>query len=165
MNNILAYLDEYGTNELDITKEGVSSHFLITGVLIEEAKQKELEPHLERIAKKHFQTGEMKSKNVGNNDARRLKILKDLATLDFHIYLLVVDKASVLSEGLSYKKSFYKFINGLLYNDLYRLYPDLQLFTDEHGTVDYMHSFAKYVNKKHIPTLFTSATFQFLQSK
>lgn len=165
MKNMLAYLDEYGTNELDVTKDGVSTHFLITGVLVHESKEAELVQKIEPIAKKHFQSGEMKSKKIGDNDNRRVKVLTDLAGLDFNIYLLVVDKPALFGEGLRHKKSFYTFINGLLYNDLYRLYPDLQLFTDEHGTLEYMDGFAKYVNKKHIPGLFTGSTFQFLQSK
>jgi len=165
MKNMLAYLDEYGTNELDTTKNGVSTHFLITAVLVNENKETNLIQRLEVIARKHFQTGEMKSKNIGTNDVRRIKLLTDMAVLDFNIYLLVVDKAALYGEGLKHKKTFYKFVNGLLYNDLFRLYPNLQLFTDEHGTLDYMDGFARYVNKKHIPSLFSGSSFQFLQSK
>lgn len=47
MKNMFVYLDEYGTNELDIAKDGVSTHFLITGVLVEEGKQAELEQRIE----------------------------------------------------------------------------------------------------------------------
>jgi hypothetical protein len=59
MKNMLAYLDEYGTNELDITKDGVSTHFLITAVLVDESKEVELMQKIEPIARKHFQSREM----------------------------------------------------------------------------------------------------------
>lgn len=164
MKDQLAYLDEFGTNALNVTDIGVSTHFIVTAVIINESDKRKVEAELERVRKKHFRSGEMKSRNVANNHKRRQLILRDLLNIDFKIYSLVVDKTMITSEGLSYKPSFYKFINGLLYADLYKLFPNLQLHADETGRVEYMHEFAKYVNRKHIPSLFTQSSFQFVRS-
>lgn len=165
MQNQIAYLDEFGTNELDTSKEGVTTHFIVTAVLINASDYSEVERAIEQIRIKYFQKGEIKSSKVGNDDNRRIKVLTELLRVNFHIYALIVDKKELKSKGLAYKKTFYKFINGLLFKELYRTFPNLLLFADEHGSTEFKIEFAKYVNSRSIPDLFAKSSFSFLSSK
>ncbi|HYH15431.1 MAG TPA: DUF3800 domain-containing protein [Flavisolibacter sp.] len=160
---IFAYADEYGNNSFDFTTQG--THFIVASVIINAEEKENLEQEIETIRKKYFQTGEIKSKKVGDNHQRRTLILKELAKLNFNIYALVVDKQKLFGEGFKYKEAFYKYTNGLLYKELYKAYPKLKLFVDEHGGNDFLRSFKKYVHKNHIRDLFEGADFETGDSK
>jgi hypothetical protein len=95
MENQIAFIDEYGNNGLDFEKIGVSTVFIVTAVLIDKENLSFIENQLETIRSKHFQTGEIKSSKVGKNDSRRLKILKEINEIDYHIFSIVVDKRDV----------------------------------------------------------------------
>ena len=68
--------------------------------------------------------------------------------MNFSVYAVVIDKRKLYGEGFKYKKSFYKYLNGILYKELYLTFPQLDLIVDEHGGNDFMRSFKKYVGKK-----------------
>ena len=91
--------------------------------------------------------------------------MKELCKFDFGIYALVVDKQKLFGEGFKYKEPFYKYINGLLYKELFKAYPNLTLFVDEHGENDFLVSFKKYVRKNHIRDLFSPSEFETGDSK
>lgn len=160
-----AFVDEYGTNSLEIEKEGVSSHFVVCALLIEENKLEESELFFESVRKKHFQTGEMKSSGVGINHRRRLAVIKDLLSADFGVYAFVIDKSELTSKGFQYKQTFYKFCNRLLYDDLFKSFQSLSLSSDEHGSKEYMEGFRKYVRNRTIRDLFNQSEFDFVPSK
>ena len=61
---------------------------------------------IEKIANELFSGGEIKSSNIANNDSRRIKVIGRALDIPFSIFALVVDKASLNSKGLGYKKSF-----------------------------------------------------------
>ena len=132
MKNQIAYIDEFGNNGLDFEKDGVSETFIITAIIVSEEKLKNLEAELEKIRKTNFQTGEIKSSKVGTNDTRRLKIVAELNSLDYHIFSIVVDKTKLTSEGFQYKGSFYKFLHSLVDRELFKTFPDLLVVADEH---------------------------------
>lgn len=163
MKKIIAFADEFGNNSFDFNSQG--SHFIITSVIMNSDELVENNKKLEVIRKKHFQTGEIKSSKVGKNHNRRKKILKELNLVNFSIYSVVVDKRKLYTEGFKQKRSFYKYLNGLLYKELYRTFPQLNLIVDEHGGNDFMRSFKKYVNKNHIRTLFSFSEFTIGDSK
>ena len=165
MERQYAFVDEFGNPNLDLSVKGATSHFIVAAVIISESKISLLNEELEKIRKHHFQTGEIRSRLVGRNDKRRKRILKELAVFDFNIVGLVVDKSKIESEGLTWKRSFYKFINGLLYCELYRAFPNLKLSVDALGTKEFMDSFKLYVERRHIPDLFNQADFGFVPSR
>ena len=49
MNSLLAYLDESGGHGFDFNKEGTSTHFVISAILIEENENSTLESEFEKI--------------------------------------------------------------------------------------------------------------------
>ncbi|TKJ42465.1 hypothetical protein CEE37_01925 [candidate division LCP-89 bacterium B3_LCP] len=160
-----AFVDAYGDPNLDVSKGGVSTCFIITAIIVEHDHLVELERDADEIRKIHFRTGEMKSKNVGSNDERRRKILKDIAGLDFKFYSIIIDKREVWeSSGLIYREPFIKFTHGLLYRKLYRTFPEMFIISDEYGGRSFMEGFQKYVNENHVPDLFIRAEFGFVAS-
>jgi hypothetical protein len=157
MKRVIAFADEFGNNSFSFDKQG--SHFIVASIIVNHDDLEELESQLESIRRKHFQTGEIKSSKVSGNHTRRIKILEEIAELKFSVYALIVDKRKLNGEGFKYKKSFYKFLNGLLYKELYKTFPKLELIVDEHGGNDFMLSFKKYVQRNHIRDLFAGSEF------
>jgi hypothetical protein len=162
MKNVIAFADEFGTNSFLFDTQG--SHFIIASVIIKEDELTNVKKLLEDIRKRHFQTGEIKSQKVARSHNRRIRILKDLLPVKFAIYGVIVDKRKLYAEGFKYKRAFYKYLNGILYKELYRTFPQLELIVDEHGGNDFMRSFKKYVEKNHIRTLFAGADFHIQKS-
>ena len=103
MKNQIAYIDEFGNNGLNFENEGVSNSFIVTAILVSESNLKKLESELEIIRKTNFQTGEIKSSKVGSDDTRRLRIISELNSLDYHIFSIVIDKRELKGEGFQYK--------------------------------------------------------------
>ncbi|SFH36641.1 DUF3800 domain-containing protein [Pontibacter chinhatensis] len=163
-HNITAFADEYGNNSFDFERQG--SHFIVATVICKNENLEKLKNDLDQIRKTHkFQTGEIKSSGVGPNHARRKRILNDIAKLDVAVYAVIVDKRQLFGKGFEFKKSFYKYLNNLLYKELFRTYPSLELYVDEHGGSDYMQEFKRYVEKNHPRSLFYSYDFSILDSK
>lgn len=159
MKNIIAFADEYGNNSFEFSSQG--THFIVASVILKKEKLAETEAYLESIRKKHFQTGEIKSRKIGDQHHRRLKILQDLVQADFSVYAVVVNKRKLIGEGFKHKPSFYKFLNGLVYKELFKTFPELDLVVDEHGDNDFMRQFKRYVQRYHQPNLFSGSDFQF----
>jgi hypothetical protein len=149
LENILAHIDEFGTNSIEIEKQGVSSHFLLCATLIEEKNLLKGQKILNQVRKTHFQESEIKSSKVKKKShGRRLTILNDLSQIDFTIYLIVVDKKEIISKGLTIKQSFYKYFNKLLVTDLNRINKKINFIADQIGTIEFQESFQDYIEKE-----------------
>lgn len=163
-NKILAFADEFGNNSFDFNSQG--SHFIIAAVICKNENLDKLHNEINNIRKNHnFQTGEIKSSKVGGNHSRRKKILNDIVKLNISIYAVIVDKRKLHGKGFNFKKSFYKFLNNLVYKELFRTFPQLELHVDEHGGNDFMQEFKKYVLKHHEMNLFSGSEFNILDSQ
>lgn len=162
--HITAFADEFGNNSFDFQTQG--SHFIVATVITKTENIERLQNDVKEIRRKHnFQTGEIKSSSVAQNHNRRKRILEDISKLDIFVYAVVVDKRELSGQGFHYKKSFYKFLNNLLYKELFRTFPNLDLNVDEHGGNDFMREFKKYVEKHHLRTLFSGSDFNIQNSK
>lgn len=157
MKQVIAFADEFGNNSFKFSTE--STHFIIASIIVNYEDLEEFYVIVEKIRSKYFQTGEIKSSKVKDNYKRRLLILDELVKLKFNIYSVVVDKTKLYGEGFKYKKSFYKYLNGILYKELYKTFPQLELKVDEHGGNDFMLEFKNYVRQNHIRTLFEGSEF------
>ena len=167
MELIHAYLDEFGNSNLDVSNKGASSHFIIAAILVPESKKETLANGIEEIRKKEFQTGEMKSKSVGNNHSRRARILQNLAKLDFNVLLLVIDKKKLQAQsGLRYKTSFYKFLYQRIYEHLRSNICKLRLHNDGMGSREFLNGFVEYAKRQNpTPSLFDEFDISFEDSK
>ena len=164
---IFAFTDEFGAYGFSFDLEGVSTHFIITSIIVKQNNLEQVRNQVEEVRKKHFQTGEIKSSKIGKKHERRKRILADLLPIDFKIFSVVVDKREISTwEGLQYEKSFYKFLNNIMHKELIHAFPFLTICSDEIGGSRYMQSFSDYVKKRiDIPTLFGEAAFSFENSK
>lgn len=162
-----AFVDEFGAFGFDFANTGCSSHFIISAIIVNEQDLDVVSRGVENIRRIYFQQGEMKSSKIGRNHKRRITILNELKKLPFHIFALVCDKRKIYeNSGLRYKKSFYKFLNNLVYQELRVSYQKLIITADETGNNDYLQSFIQYVKSKEIPlNLFDNSLFRFENSK
>ena len=65
MELVYAFTDEYGAFGWDIENPTVSTHFIITAIIVKESNLEAFTQKAETIRKKHFQTGEIKSSKIG----------------------------------------------------------------------------------------------------
>lgn len=170
MERVFAFTDEYGAFGWDINNPSVSTHFIITAIIVKESNLTEYSKRAEEVRKKYFQSGEMKSKTVGNNHKKRLQILDELILMPFEIFSVCINKKQCLenmnSKGLQYKPVFYKFMNNIVHRELRRAFQKITVVADEIGTNEYMQSFCRYVEgKQDMPDLFGDANFRFQESK
>lgn len=162
-----AFIDESGNPSIETHKEGVSSHFIITAIIIARSRKDLLEENVNAVRAKYFQTGEMKSSQIGSDHKRRRAILSNIAQLDFHFYSIIIEKEAVYkNSGLIYKRPFIKYVHRLLLNKLNRAFSDVHVIADEHGHPQFMESFKKYVDKKFSGQLFNGISrFDFADSR
>lgn len=167
LEQIFAFVDESGNHNLDTSKGGSSNFFIICSVIISEQNLAACYEQAEAIRLQHFQKGEIKSSGLKAKDSeRRLRILNQLCQLPFKIYMVVVDKKRLEQDGgLQYKKSFIKYLNGLLYQRLFQNYENLKVLADEHGTPEFQESLKQYITNKYAGDLFKDSLFETKSSK
>ena len=170
VERVYAFTDESGAFGWDIENPNVSTHFIITAIIVKESELESFTQQAEALRKKHFQTGEIKSSNIGGNHARRLRLLADLQGIPFSIFSVCVDKKKCIEnmsmKGLQYKKTFYKFMNNIVHRELRRAFEKITIVADEIGGNEYMQSFCQYVtSRQDMPNLFGDAKFSFENSK
>lgn len=167
MNSICAYNDEYGAFGFKFEAEGTSTHFILSAIIVKKEDVSFVENEVEKLRKQYFQTGEMKSSKLGQRHTTRIKLLSDLKKLPFKVLVLIVDKRKIYdNSGIMYKKTFYKFINQIIYNELRSLYPNLDIMADQVGSNEYMQSFLAYIKQKRTQiTLFDQENISCVDSK
>lgn len=167
MNGINAFIDEYGSYGFDFTKLNNSTHFIISAVLVKNENLEIVKESAEKIRKKFFQTGEMKSKSIGSNHKRRKLILTEIMRLPLKVIILVVNKKKIYSDsGIKYKGTFYKFLNEKLYEELCTLYSNIEIYADQVGTNEYTQSFIQYIQEKRKQlSLFDNQSIKCVDSK
>lgn len=163
MEKVIGFVDESGAFGFDFTNS--NTHFVITVLLIEESKLNNLENSFLQIKNKYYPISELKSSNIGNKEDLRLKILREITPLSFNYFSVVIDKTKIYKDsGLQYKRSFYKFLYGLLYNNLYQTFLKLEIVADQIGSPEFMQGFINYVNENYKVDLFHQEKFNFSES-
>lgn len=160
-----AYVDESGTNELDTSKPGVSHLFICVAIVVDEPKKAICEDAVRWMSKEFCSGAEIASKRIGGDHKRRLKHLEVVKSLPFGYYALIINKERILKDsGLGHKRSFYKFINRMLYDRLKKSGKSLSIIADQVGGKDFMDSFGPYLEEHGMPTLFQNWTHSFADS-
>lgn len=171
MERLYAFTDEYGAFGWDIENPDVSTHFIISAVIVKESELQIYTEGAEVIRQRYFQTGEIKSSHVGSDKHdRRMRILNDIAKLPFSFLTVCISKRDCMenmnAKGLNYKESFYKFMNNIIHRELRQAFSVLTIVADEMGSTDYMRSFCRYVAKNQDQAnLLGEARFLFQESK
>lgn len=162
-----AYFDESGGFGFAFDKPNVSTHFVISGIVFTDSSFDKIEKLGEEISKNYFGGSEIKSSKIGQNDQRRIKILKVALSGDFFIHSMVFDKRQIsISSGLRYKRSFIKYFTNLAYENLFLTYSRLNIVADEHGNKEFMDGLRTYLsNRYENKNLFGESEFGFKSSK
>lgn len=165
-DNYCAFIDETGNFGFNFDTQGTSSHFIVTAIIIKKASVLETRDYVDHVRKAFFGNGEMKSSSISNNHSRRFQILAELLKKEFKILCVVVNKQKIYDgTGLSFKKTFIKYLNGFLYKELKLHYPYLEIYADTHGSDKFMKEFEKYINGIPNYSMFDDYVFQFSDSK
>lgn len=156
MNDIqYAFINEFGQYGFDFDQPETSTHLIIVSILVKGSDKEILEQEVEKIKRNHIQKREI-------DDSLRMEILQDLKDLPFKVYAYVIDKRKIREDsGVTYEKTFIKFFNRKIFDDLYRTFDTLDLVADEEGSKEFMQEFITYVKRKCIPDLFNFSTFGF----
>ena len=130
----VGFVSEAGAHGFHFNGPG-STHFSITAVLVEEENKREVEEGFRRIRERHFSSGDIRFGDGPLFQAQRGEFLEELKSLGFSFHALLVDKRKLHQKSpLQYKGAFYKFLSGLIYNNLYRTVPDLGIVANKLGT-------------------------------
>lgn len=164
-NRPIAFVDECGSPGVDFSKPNVSTHFIVTAIVVDPQKLSEVDGQVQALRDDFFQGSPVKSQRVGKNDKRRLKVLAAIANCDFNALVLVVDKRRLRSEGFRYHRTFRFFLHERLYEILCRLYPHLRICADRCGDEAFQRDWKLYIERKHPPNLFGSLDFEFVASQ
>ncbi|MGK5037787.1 DUF3800 domain-containing protein [Janthinobacterium sp. LB3P118] len=164
MSDYVAFVDESGNHDLATEKVGASNYFIVLAVIISAEQRSELEASIEKIRIKHFNSSEIKSSKL--SDRKRIKIINEISSLNFKFYAVCVDKSRIIKDsGLRHKKSFIKFINGLLYSQIFNSISNITIYADGHGDSYFIESFRKYISNNHIPDLFFDSKIEIVDSR
>jgi hypothetical protein len=137
------FVDEYGTPSLNIEKQGTSSHFIYTAIVISANNIDLARTTHKRIIDTYFQGTHLKSKNI--NHTKRIKIIKELASFDHYVISLIVDKSKIESIGLSQKTIFIKFFNKLFVKSFFNKYEEFHVYCDKTGSSDFQISLKEFI--------------------
>ncbi len=158
---INAYIDESGTNELDSSKTNVSNLFVCAAVVADDKNILELENGLTKISEDLCSKAPIKSSRIGSNHKKRLEYLDRIKDLPFGYFALVINKDRIYKDsGLKHKRSFYKYINRMLYQYLINSGKYVKIFADQLGGQDFMNSFTGYLDKKFDGMLFPTLSYE-----
>lgn len=160
------FIDEYGTPSLEVEKSDVSTHFIVAAVIVSDAELPHARAQAEALRLREFQKGEIRSKRVGKDQERRIRILKAITKLPVHLYATVVDKREIVpAGGLIYRTSFVKYVHRLLFSKLFRVFEEVHISADEYGRREFMDGFKKYVQAHAKFDLFCRDDFNFVSSE
>lgn len=159
------FMDESGDPSIQTDKEGVSDYFVLSALIVDSSNLAQEDAKARSIVEKFFPAGELKSKRIGANQARRKRILEEISLLDFKHYSHVINKALILTEsGLRFRRSFVKYVHRILYAKLFEAFTHLHIMADQYGTSDFMAGFSRYLERRLQRGLFESAEFAFARS-
>ncbi|TXK24828.1 DUF3800 domain-containing protein [Pontibacter qinzhouensis] len=157
----VGFVSEAGAHGFSLDAPG-GTHFSVTAVLVEEESRREVEQGFLRLRERHLPGGRPALAEGESGIVQLREFLGGLRKLDFSFHALLVDKRKLHQKSpLSYRGTFYKFLSGLIYNNLYRTLPDLSVVASELGTPEFMESFRRYILENHRVDLFSPAPFTF----
>ena len=147
------FIDEFGTEALN-NKAGNSSHFIYVAISINESEIEIAREIRNYISKKFNQNNDIHaSSSIGNNDDKRIEILKELKKLKYRAYILVVDKKALYKDnGLKYKNIFIKFFQKIFIRKISNNIKNYSICFDKIGYKDFQISLKNFIDNKVIMT-------------
>lgn len=144
-----AFIDESGSSDDDRV-------FSCVAVLADDSQVEPARAAVEVIARALASGGEIKSKSIGDNHARRVQFLEAIQQVEFQYACLVVDKSAIHDDsGLRFRKSFNKFFKRLLQQPLHSYASGgVRATFDQYGWPSTMEEFERYIAEQMRPNLF-----------
>jgi hypothetical protein len=165
MTSYSFFIDESGDTSIEIAKKGVSRWYVLVALIVEKDQEANVCNEAQIISEKCFSGAEIKSSKVGNNTNRRCRILTHISNLDIKYYAFAVDKKRIYANcGLRQKTSFYKYLNGSLFQRIITASHNPKITIDNHGRSDFMESFKAYTKKKFNLPLLSENIFSYVES-
>lgn len=166
MERLHVFVDEFGDPHLDAGKPGVSTTYIVTALCVRDRSLGTVVDQVEKVRRRHFQTGEMKSSAVATNDGRRLQIMRELTRLDAFVIAFCARKKQLRRDtGFEFKKSFIKFFAGALIERVTRCAGDVHVTMDAHGSLQFRGELKSYLDRRFRNDLFSNSKFQADDSK
>lgn len=162
------FIDEYGTPDLQIGKNGNAPVFVYAAVVIPASEIDNARSIHKNLTTTEFTGGYIKSskiKNDKNGYAQYLTGLTRLKSLQHYVTALIVDKSKINpSSGLSIKPIFIKYFQRLLSRTFYETYNEFHIVADKTGSDEFISSLEKYMRETAgiEPTLFSNNTFKMM---
>lgn len=166
MECLHVFVDEYGDANLDISKSGVSTKYIVAALCVRDRDLDKARADCEAVRQKNFQGGEMKSSAIASNDGRRIHILRALSELDTFVIAYCANKDLLdAGTGLAFKKSFIKYFARQLYERVARCSAEIKVVADQHGGSQFQDELKSYLEGKFRTDLFSLTQFNFVDSK
>ena len=162
------YIDEFGTPDLEVNKDGVLPYFVYAALVIDGennvAKAREI---LNDIHSNHFhQNHYLKSSSNYLSDkkhgyGRTVDILTLLKKLEHFVYAIVIDKSMITSKGLSYKNVFIKYFQRIIAQHLNKEHDDnIHICFDKTGYQEFQDELKRYMSDNYVQrSLFSEKKF------
>lgn len=162
------FVDEYGTPDLQVGKNGNAPIFVYAAVVIPASEINNARCIHKELTSTDFRGGYIKSskiKNDKNGYALFLTGLTKLKALQHYVTALIVDKSKInTSSGLSIKPVFIKYFQRLLSTSFFETYNEFHIVADKTGSEEFISSLEIYMREKAgvEPTLFSNNTFMMM---
>lgn len=154
VTKLSVFVDESGDVNLPNGKPGRSRFYILTAVVLNTEEVESTRAAAEAM-RSSFKVSEMHSAEI-RTDKRRLAILDKIVRLNIKSYAFVVDKDELnKNSGLSFKNSFYKYINRKFYEKLVQNWGEVEICADEYGTTNFMNRFRDYLAREDKLKLFS----------
>ncbi len=158
------FIDETGDNGLNFEDGKSEPWFLICAVIVEAQNVGKLNASLDALARMRLNGGQIKSKNISDDNLRR-KILEELPRNLWRGVILKVDKALLGPDKFKWKRTFYKRVPRQLFNYLIAAHDTAVIYPDPIGDADFQKSLMAYFVDRAPLNLFNTSNIEFRESK
>lgn len=167
MERMYAFTASSGNYGYEFDREGVSTHFIVTAVMIPESKLGQMKVQAEEVLSAYFPGEDKKTLSFSLSHPVRCGILEELLSTDFNLFSVVADKKKIYGNlSPMQKEAFYKFMHDLVYRELRHGFRKLAVCGDEGSGNEYLDSFCRYVRaNEDIPDLFGEREFYLEEDK
>lgn len=157
------FVDESGDAYLPNGKPGRSDFYILNAIIVNTDEIDEVRAAADEIRAKS-KLAEIHSADI-RSDKNRTRLMREVVELRIKAYSFVVDKRELNKEsGLSFRDSFYKYINRKFYEKLVQNWHNVEIYSDEYGTDAFMNRFKEYLARENKGELF-SPRFNYRNSK
>lgn len=146
-NDEIAYVHAKGDFDLDLTKPGAATHFILCAVVVKQNDVKLLSLAVKEIRDAELAGAELKTDVI--NQGQRFRILRKLLDLPFKIISLVVDKGEIYRDSkLSTEANFVAYVGEMWEKALEQSFSNLKIVADPKSTGGFIEGFQRYVQEK-----------------